>query len=313
MGSQILVNGHHNHQDLLPNDKSKPWVVQKFGGTSVGKFPGQIAETIVRYYPALVWKFNIGSDSFWHRGSLIHSRVAVVCSARSNNTKAEGTTNRFAPIINFWVRAVIEPDGRLLRAAREAEGSDPQKFTETVSIIKDDHIDAAKNCIQQSEIFQAMSGAVLQICQDLSGFLAAAQRIGEISPKSLDKVISKGEVLSAVFIAALLQDRGIHSQVVDLSDIVSCASHRVLDRDFYAQLAVDIASKVRDCGDKVPVITGFFGVVPGGLLDQIGRGYTDLCAALVAIGLQAMELQIWKEVDGIFTASVHLLRNVVGC
>jgi aspartate kinase len=52
----------------------------------------------------------------------------------------------------------------------------------------------------------------------------------------------------------------------------------------------------------VPVITGYFGKVPGGLLDQIGRGYTDLCAALVAVGVNARELQIWKEVDGIFTA-----------
>jgi aspartate kinase len=42
--------------------------------------------------------------------------------------------------------------------------------------------------------------------------------------------------------------------------------------------------------------------VPGSLLTQVGRGYTDLCAALCAVGLNASELQIWKEVDGIFTA-----------
>ena len=47
---------------------------------------------------------------------------------------------------------------------------------------------------------------------------------------------------------------------------------------------------------------GFFGPVPGSLLRQVGRGYTDLLAALAAVGLQASELQIWKEVDGIFTA-----------
>ena len=52
----------------------------------------------------------------------------------------------------------------------------------------------------------------------------------------------------------------------------------------------------------MPVITGFFGSVPGSLLRQVGRGYTDLCSALVAVGLNAAELQIWKEVDGIFTA-----------
>jgi len=47
---------------------------------------------------------------------------------------------------------------------------------------------------------------------------------------------------------------------------------------------------------------GYFGPVPGSLLAQIGRGYTDLCAALCAVGLSAKELQVWKEVDGIFTA-----------
>lgn len=49
MGSDVLVNGHHNHQNFLHNDKSKPWVVQKFGGTSVGKFPDRIADKIVKH------------------------------------------------------------------------------------------------------------------------------------------------------------------------------------------------------------------------------------------------------------------------
>lgn len=49
-------------------------------------------------------------------------------------------------------------------------------------------------------------------------------------------------------------------------------------------------------------MVGFFGLVPNGLLTSIGRGYTDLTAALIAAGIFAEELQIWKEVDGIFTA-----------
>ena len=47
---------------------------------------------------------------------------------------------------------------------------------------------------------------------------------------------------------------------------------------------------------------GYFGAVPGSLLQQVGRGYSDLCAGLCAVGLDAAELQIWKEVDGVFTA-----------
>lgn len=49
MGPEILTNGYHDLQNVLHNDQSKPWVVQKFGGTSVGKFPGEIADKIVRY------------------------------------------------------------------------------------------------------------------------------------------------------------------------------------------------------------------------------------------------------------------------
>lgn len=75
-----------------------------------------------------------------------------------------------------------------------------------------------------------------------------------------------------------------------------------LGQVFYDRLPEVLAQRIKQCGPRVPVITGFFGPVPGSLLRQVGRGYTDLLAALVAVGLQASELQIWKEVDGIFTA-----------
>ena len=75
-----------------------------------------------------------------------------------------------------------------------------------------------------------------------------------------------------------------------------------LDQSFYDDLATVVGQRIRQCGNRVPVVTGFFGPVPGSLLRQVGRGYTDLLAALLAVGLEAEELQIWKEVDGIFTA-----------
>lgn len=59
----------------LQNDSPGSWIVQKFGGTSVGKLPLNIAEDIVR-------------------ASLQGNRVAVVCSARSTGKKVEGTTSR---------------------------------------------------------------------------------------------------------------------------------------------------------------------------------------------------------------------------
>lgn len=98
--------------------------------------------------------------------------------------------------------------------------------------------------------------------------------------------------------------KGVDSEYVDLSDIVHFKSPRKgLGQEFYEHVAASLREKVLACENKVPVLTGYFGTVPGGLMDgEIGRGYTDLCAALVAVGIQAEELQVWKEVDGIFTA-----------
>ena len=56
--------------------------------------------------------------------------------------------------------------------------------------------------------------------------------------------------------------------------------------------------------------------MPHSLLHSVGRGYSDFCAAMCAVGIGAREVQIWKEVDGIFTTdpskvpSARLLATV---
>ncbi|RCH85891.1 Aspartokinase, partial [Rhizopus stolonifer] len=99
----------------------------------------------------------------------------------------------------------------------------------------------------------------------------------------------------------VLKDRGIDSQLVVLNNIIN-QEFVNLDQDFYTYVAQRLHQIIEECGNRIPVLTGFFGNVPGSLLSSIGRGYTDLCAALAAVGLKSQELQIWKEVDGIFTA-----------
>ncbi|MCJ1247269.1 Aspartokinase [Trapelia coarctata] len=270
MGLESLTNGLHDtgvvqEPAFLRNIPSKNWIVQKFGGTSVGRFAENIAGDIVR-------------------PSLNQHRVAVVCSALSSQTKSEGTTNR------------------LLRAAREAEHFQSRQYEAIVHSIRDEHVAAARKCIKSEKIRANLSAEIDEECRDLIVFLAAAQKVGEISTRSIDNIVSKGENLSCRYIAALLQDRGVDAQFVELSDIIHSKSQQALDQDFYENLGLALRRKIEACGDKIPVVTGYFGHVPGGLLEQIGRGYTDLCAALIAVGLGAEELQVWKEVDGIFTA-----------
>ena len=192
---------------------------------------------------------------------------------------------------------------RLLKAAAEAAKNNSAAYKSIVTNIRDDHARAVISNLQSPSLIAKTTLEIGEETDDLMKYLAAADTLGEVSPRTLDVVISKGEILSCYFINALLQDRGIDSYVVDLSNIrtVESSTGDVNPR-FYEDYAEALRPVFKESGNQVPVVTGFFGPVPGGLLSHVGRGYTDLCAALVAISLAASELQIVKEVEGIFSA-----------
>ncbi|GKT99351.1 aspartate kinase [Fusarium langsethiae] len=262
------------------NSPDLGWVVQKFGGTSVGKFPDKIAKDIVR-------------------ATLSQNRVIVVCSARSTGKKAEGTTSR---LLAVYVK---------LRGVGAAICSDEEQQNELVEQARglmldicNDHVFAAESFIKDQSLREALIQTIKDECQELVEYIVAAKRFNlEINSRAKDRVISFGEKLSCRFMAALLQDVGVESEYVDLCDAFHYDAAGRLDDKFYRTASEAFTRKIAACEDRVPVVTGFFGNVPGSLIDgDIGRGYTDLCAALLAVGVKAEELQVWKEVDGIFSA-----------
>lgn len=246
------------------------WVVQKFGGTSVGKFPSEIVEDIIKVYTT---EYN--------------NNVAVVCSARSSYTKAEGTTSR------------------LLRCCDLA--SQEQDFADVIETIRQDHVNNAESYIQDPVLQTKLIADTNKELDLVTRYLEASQILGEVSTRTMDLVMACGEKLSCLFMASLCNDRGCKAQFVDLTHLIpSDYNVSVLDSAFYSFLVKALREKLEPFVNAkertVPLITGFFGLVPNGLLNGVGRGYTDLCAALIAVALNADELHVWKEVDGIFTA-----------
>jgi aspartate kinase len=174
-----------------------------------------------------------------------------------------------------------------------------RSYVAIVQAIEDDHIEAAKNTIKNPEIVAQYSLEVQAECNDLVKILESAQHLEEVSSRSENRIIGKGERLAARFMAAVLTDHGIPAQVVDLSTVIQDYHISTATEFCYHELAEAFGQEVLKCGDNVPVITGFFGSVPEGILALVGRGYSDLAASLVAVGIQAKELQILKEVDGV--------------
>ncbi|KNE54578.1 aspartate kinase [Allomyces macrogynus ATCC 38327] len=270
-GTRPAANGMMATNGAQSASSALPWVAMKFGGTSVGT-----AERLLAV-----------SDIV--RSQLEHCRPVLVCSAMSSVKKASGTTSL------------------LLRAAEQAlHAGGESTFLSIVDQISANHLQAAREALPNSpDLLATIQSEIQSECQKLGQFLRAIRIIDEISPKSRDIIVSTGEKLSCMVMTAVLQSRGIDAVFVNADRVIEQEfNESELNQDFYDYVARRLGEVVRDAAgrDAVPVVTGFIGPVPGSLIQAVGRGYTDLTAALVAVGLHAQEVQIWKEVDGIFTA-----------
>ncbi|KAI1212475.1 aspartate kinase [Annulohypoxylon truncatum] len=277
---------------------SKPWLVQKYGGTSLGKLLDTICTSIIPQYAGA-------------------NNLIVVCSAFSGTLKASGTTSLLLQCIAY-AELGIEAQKRLM---------------DIIDLIKDTHLNLLEAFASSparvsacGQIFEDTASSIKKECEGLKRFLIAAQIVGELSPRSKDRVISIGEKLASMIVAACLTSTGTLARPLFLDDIVSSAfgssihdQVAALERlgpKFYHVLSDQICGRIRECGNSIPIVTGFFGIMPDSLLQTVGRGYSDLCAAMCAVAVGADELQIWKEVDGIFTAdprkvpSARLLSTV---
>lgn len=181
---------------------------------------------------------------------------------------------------------------------------DSCKYVEIVEELHTDHVTVGQEKIEDEGILQQYIADVSWECWNLLRILECARILKAVTDQTKDMVVGVGEKLSCLLMTALLQTKGADAMCIDLGDIIGHSSTvTALNNELYRDLAHAIRAKVHALGPKVvPVITGCFGKVPGGLLKQVGRGYTDICAAVTAVALQAIELQIFKEVDGVFTA-----------
>ena len=120
-----------------------------------------------------------------------------------------------------------------------------------------------------------------------------------------DRLASFGERLSARLFAAALGQRGITAVPVASSDFVLTSDHF---REAKPQLertrrrGRDLLLPLLESG-VVPVVTGFIGATQEGRITTLGRNSSDFSAAIIAHVVDAEELVIWTDVDGIYTAN----------
>ncbi len=250
-------------------------VVLKFGGTSVGNI--EAFEQVI----------NIVARTVADERSATQPGAVVVTSAMS------GVTNT------------------LIEAGRRAAGGDESVYQAAVVALRAKHEAVAQHFITDATQRERVLAQIDERLHDLSRFCSSLAVLGELTQRGLDVVSGLGEQMSAPLLAAVLRARSVPAQSVDarrliITDHVHGGAEPLMVqteprcREVLLPLARD---------GVIPVVTGFIGATIEGVQTTLGRGGTDYSAAIVGAAIDADEVQIWTDVNGVMTADPRVVPN----
>jgi aspartate kinase len=145
----------------------------------------------------------------------------------------------------------------------------------------------------------------------LTGIARALAVLREVSPRTLDVVAAMGELLSSRIVAAALTAAGVPADWVDARCAVVTNDEHMRAVPLTAETNAALGKTVRPIldGGRVAVIGGFVGATVEGHTSTLGRGGSDYSGALVGAGVNASEIQIWTDVDGMLSADPRVVKS----
>jgi aspartate kinase len=244
-------------------------VVQKFGGTSVAD------------------------------PSAIRRLIEIVRQARTRDGRGPAVV----------VSAMSGVTDALLGVAAAAGTARTDDALTRVEQLRERHLTAARDLVPGAEN-AALSAHLTEAFDQLAAVVRALGVLREVSPRTLDVVAAMGELLNSRLVTAALVEAGIPAEWVDARRaIVTNDDHTRAApqmRETNAALRASVLSVIE--AGRVPVLGGFVGATPEGHTTTLGRGGSDYSGALVGAGIDAHEIQIWTDVDGMLSADPRIIK-----
>jgi aspartate kinase len=150
---------------------------------------------------------------------------------------------------------------------------------------------------------------LMPLIQELQEACQGVFLLQELSPRSLDKIMSYGELLSTTILSLMLQQRGTPNNLADARRWVRTDSQfgnaqvdmRVTTEQVCAQLAAQ--------PQRLHIIQGFIASDDKGITTTLGRGGSDYTASILSVCAQARSLEIWTDVSGMMTADPRMVPD----
>jgi bifunctional aspartokinase / homoserine dehydrogenase 1 len=243
--------------------------------------------------PLRVMKF--GGTSVGSASSI--ARVVEIVLAASRESNIVVVTSAMSGVTN-----------KLAVAIQCADNGDASGVAAAFEELRVKHETAANALIQPKAKRNQLSRNVKELLRQGAKLCARGIKAGKLSNPDRDFVLGLGERLSTPLVAATLASRGVACKAMEATELI------VTDSNFGAAEPMMNLTRQR-CTELtemlhrniIPVVTGFIGATVDGAPTTLGRNSSDYSATILGAALDADEVTIWTDVDGVLTADPHLV------
>ena len=245
----------------------------------------------------LVMKF--GGTSM---GSADRIRVAAAISIEQQKKR---------PVV-VVVSAMSKVTDLLLDTLQKAELGAEATVAANLAELRKRHADAGSELLTEKGRASVLEG-VESLVKEFERIARGVLLLGERPPRSVDEAVAVGERLSALLIASYLESEGIRAVDVSGGDVIVTDSVFGNATPIMEPTTLKANTNLMPLLEAgvLPIVTGFNGATIAGQPTTLGRGGSDFSASILAAALNASELWIWTDVDGIMTADPRLVKNSV--
>ncbi len=196
----------------------------------------------------------------------------------------------------------------LIGVATLAEGGD-DSFRLKIKGIETKHLTAVSVLLGQNTQ-DGIIDFIENRINELKSICEGVYLLRELSGRTLDRIVSFGEILSTKIVSAKLNSLGVENVWVDSRKLIRTDSN-------FTNAAVDFAETNKLIKEfysqqtaKLFILPGFIASDANGSTTTLGRGGSDYTGAIAAAALEAEVLEIWTDVSGMMTADPRFVRNV---
>ncbi|UKM64074.1 bifunctional aspartate kinase/homoserine dehydrogenase I [Flavobacteriaceae bacterium GSB9] len=229
-----------------------------------------------------------------------------------------GSSNNINKVINILedygkndtIACVVSAVGgitdKLLLAGKQAQTKD-EAFTETFNTIKNIHFNIINELNSSNN--EGIISYVDEKLDELKSLLEGIYLINELSPKTSDKLVGFGELLSSYIIAETMKNRGLSADRKNSQELVITNSNFTKAEVDYSITNKNIQEYFNSAPQSITILPGFISKSKSGEQTTLGRGGSDFTAAIIAAALKVDQLEIWTDVSGMFTTNPKMVRQ----